>query len=156
MSMIGETRQRYYEDFEREEEFITAARTVTEADVVAYVGLSGDYDPLHTDEEYCRQHSIYGTRIAQGLLGLIIADGLRTRTGIFEHTVIAGLEWTWRFLKPIMIGDTVRAKWKIIDKRVTSKPDRGILFEKVELINQNDLIVAEGEHRKLIRRRNTD
>jgi acyl dehydratase len=156
VASIGESRGRYYEDLKVGEEFVTPARTVTEADIVIYTGLSGDYDPLHTDEEFCKQHSIYGTRIAQGLLGLVIADGLRARSGMFEQTVIAGLEWTWKFLKPITIGDTVRVKWKVVDKRVTDKPDRGILFEAVKLVNQNDEVVAEGEHRKLIRRRNSD
>jgi len=144
---------RYYEDFPIGEVFVTGGRTVTEADVVAFTGLSGDHDPLHTDEEYCRQNSIFGTRIAQGLLGLVMADGLRARSGVFERTVAAGLEWTWRFRKPIMIGDTIHVEWKVIDKRTTSKADRGLLVEAVTLVNQRSEVVAEGEHRKLVRRR---
>jgi acyl dehydratase len=128
-------------------------RTVTESYVALYTSLSGEDDPLHTDEEYYRNQSIYCTRVAPGPLGLAIADGLRFRTGSHEPPVVDGLEWRWRFIAPIKIGDTLRISWEIVRKRETSKADRGILCEAVQLLNQRHEVVAEGEPRRLVRKR---
>jgi acyl dehydratase len=147
-----EQRGKYYEEFVIGEEFESPGRTITETDVLMFAGLSGDYNQIHTDEEYCKQTSIYQTRIAHGLLGLALVEGLKFRVGLFEGTAIASLEWTWRFKAPLLIGDTVRARWKIIKKRDTKKPDRGIIWEHVELINQKDECVAEGEHVVMMQR----
>ena len=88
---------KYYEEFEIGEEFESPGRTVTEADLVMYAGLSGDYNQLHTDEEYSKKYNIYKTRIVHGLYGLSIAEGLKSRVGIFEGTSLASLEWSWKF-----------------------------------------------------------
>ncbi|MDY0094200.1 MAG: MaoC/PaaZ C-terminal domain-containing protein [Candidatus Vecturithrix sp.] len=144
---------KYFEDFVIGEEFRSPGRTITETDVMMFAWLSGDYNQIHTDEEYCKQHSIYGARIAHGLFGLAIVEGLKFRVGICEGTAIASLEWTWRFKNPLLIGDTVHVRWKISKKRETSKPDRGIVWESVQLINQRDEIVAEGEHVVMMQRK---
>ncbi len=143
----------YYEEFVIGEEYESPGRTITETDVVAYAGLSGDYNQLHTDEEYSKKYNIYHTRIAHGLLGLAITEGLKSRIGIFDGTSLASLEWNWKFVKAILIGDTVRVKWKIVNKRETSKPDRGIVWEEVKLVNQRDEIVAEGLHTVMMQRK---
>ena len=144
---------RYYEEFEIGESFRSPGRTITEADVVLYSGLSGDYNQIHTDEEYAKSRTIFGTRIAHGLLGLSLTEGLKSRLGLFEETSLASLEWNWRFKAPILIGDTVHVKWSISDKRETSKPDRGIITEAVSLINQRGEVTAEGTHLVLMKRR---
>jgi acyl dehydratase len=144
---------RYFEDFEIGELFRSPGRTVTEADVVQYSGLSGDYNQIHTDEEYAKERTIFGTRIAHGLLGLSLTEGLKSRVGIFEETSLASLEWTWRFRSPILIGDTLHVEWTIAAKRETSKPDRGIVTEAVKLLNQRGETVAEGEHLVMMKRR---
>lgn len=146
MSETNTERGKYFEDFAVGEEFLTPGRTLTESDVVAYAGLSGDYNQLHTDEEYAKRNSIFGTRIVHGLLGLSIVEGLKFRLGLFEGTSLASLEWTWRFTKPIFIGDTVKVSVRIAEKRMTHKPDRGIVKEEVRLLNQAGETVAEGEH----------
>ena len=143
----------YYEEFVIGEEYESPGRTITETDVVMYAGLSGDFNQLHTDEEYSRTHNIYERRIAHGLLGLSIAEGLKSRLGLFEGTSLASLEWNWKFAKAILIGDTVRVRWKIIKKRETSKIDRGIVWEEVRLLNQKDEPVAEGVHTVMMRRK---
>ena len=142
----------YYEDFEVGDEFESPGRTISETDVVQYAALSGDYNQIHTDEEYARENSIYGTRIAHGLLGLSIVEGLKFRLGLFEGTAVASLEWTWRHLKPILVGDTLRARWRITRKRETKNAGRGIIWEHVELINQRDEVVSEGEHTVMMHR----
>ena len=144
---------RFYEDFAVGDTFESPGRTITESDVVQYAALSGDYNQIHTDAQYAAENSIYGTRVAHGLLGLSIVEGLKFRLGLFEGTAIASLEWTWKYLLPIMIGDTLKARWEITNKRETSKPDRGVIWEHVELVNQKDEIVSAGDHTVMMHRR---
>ena len=143
----------YFEDVEAGFRFETPARTVTEADLVNFAGISGDFNPLHTDERFAA-NSIYGERIAHGALVLSLATGLRQRTGLFDGTLMGLLEIrTWRFLKPVRIGDTIRVVNDILELRETSKPDRGVMVQRVEVVNQQDDVVAAGEFVMLLRRR---
>lgn len=142
----------YFEDFEEGREFMTRSRTITEADVVAFAGLSGDFNPLHTDEEFASK-TMFGTRIAHGLLGLSIASGLINQMGIGEKTVMAFLGMTWNFKGALKFGDTITVHQRVAEKRETSKPDRGILRMAVSVINQNGEVVQEGEHTLMIKRR---
>ncbi|WP_117237812.1 MaoC family dehydratase [Thermus sediminis] len=143
----------YFEDFEVGQRFVTAGRTVTEADIVNFAGVSGDYNPIHTDAEHAKETS-FGQRIAHGLLVLAMLTGLRQRSGHFEGTLIAWLEVrNYRFLKPVFIGDTVHGETEILEKRETSKPDRGILVQRVRVVNQRGEAVHEGEFVTMVRRR---
>jgi len=142
----------YFEDFEMGREYVTRSRTITEADVVAFAGLSGDFNPLHTDEEFAKR-SMFGARIAHGLLGLSIASGLINQTGIGEGTVIAFLGMTWTFKGALRLGDTITVRQRVADRRETSKKDRGILRMAVSVINQHGEVVQEGEHTLMIKRR---
>jgi acyl dehydratase len=143
----------YYEDVEVGFRFETPGRTVTEADLVAFAGVSGDFNPLHTDRVYAAQ-SIYGERIAHGALVLSLATGLRQRVGLFDGTLMGLLEIrSWRFLAPVRIGDTIRVATEIAELRETSKPDRGIMVQRVEVLNQDDALVGSGELVALLRRR---
>lgn len=143
----------YYEDVEVGFRFETPSRTVTEADLVAFAGVSGDFNPLHTDRVYAAQ-SIYGERIAHGALVLSLATGLRQRVGLFDGTLMGLLEIrSWRFLAPVRIGDTIRVATEIAELRETSKPDRGIMVQRVEVLNQDDALVGSGELVVLLRRR---
>jgi acyl dehydratase len=144
---------RYFEDFQVGQRFTTPARTVTEADLVNFAGVSGDYNPIHTDAEFAKT-TPFGQRIAHGLLVLAMLTGLRQRTGQFEGTLIAWLEIrSYRFLKPVFIGDTVHGETEILEKRETSKPDRGFLVQRVRVLNQRGEVVQEGEFVTLVRRR---
>ncbi len=142
----------YFEDFELGQEFLTRSRTITEADVINFAGLSGDYNPLHTDEEFAKK-TIFGARIAHGLLGLSIASGLITQMGIAEKTVIAFLGLTWNFKAALKFGDTISVRQRVIEKRETSKIDRGILRMAISVINQRGEVVQEGEHTLMMMRR---
>lgn len=146
---------KYFEDLVVGEEYVSPGRTVTEADLVIYTGLSGDYNQLHTDEEYCKSTSLYKKRVVHGLFALTLVEGLKSRVGYFEGTSLASLEWRWRFLKPLFIGDTLTVHWSISEKRETGEKDRGIITESVRLLNQNDEVFGEGEHLVLMQRRNT-
>ena len=105
--MFYKVRGRTFEDFAIDEEIISGARTVTEADVVNFACLSGDFHPEHMNEEYARKGPL-GKRIAHGLLIMSMATGLLNQTGAFEGTSIAILEVTVRFIKAVKFGDTAR------------------------------------------------
>jgi acyl dehydratase len=144
---------RFYEDLEVGEEHESPARTITEADIVNFSAISGDWSPVHTDEEYCKQ-TPYKTRIAHGLLGLAAVEGLKQRIPAFaEVRYMASLYWNYKFTGPILIGDTIRIRVKIASKRETKKPDRGIVVEYVTMLNQRDEVVQEGEHGLMALRR---
>jgi acyl dehydratase len=143
--------RRYFEDLEVGEEHESPARTVTETDIVLFAGLSGDYNVLHTDAEFMKK-SVFGERIAHGLLGLAIQAGLFTRaTPAFATLAFVGLRW--RFKAPIKIGDTIRLRARVAAKRETSSPDRGLVTLERRVLNQRDELVQEGETDLLVERR---
>ena len=149
--MSGEDRQ-YYEEIQVGSEYVSPGRTVTEADIVAFAGLSGDYNVLHTDAEFMRT-SIFGERIAHGLLGLAIQSGLGTRAMARPFATIAFLGLRWRFKGPIKIGDTIKVRIAVSAKRETSKPNRGIVVLQRSVTNQRGEVVQEGETEIMVKRR---
>ncbi|MDR7417429.1 MAG: MaoC/PaaZ C-terminal domain-containing protein [Armatimonadota bacterium] len=144
---------RYFEDFDLEETFVTAGRTITEADIVNFSGISGDFAQIHTNEQYA-QHTFFGQRVAHGLLVLAVASGLRIQTGMYEGTLLAllGLE-EWRFNAPVFIGDTVHVRMQTVEKRLASQPGRGIIKHAVEVMNQHGETVQTGRVVLLMRTR---
>ncbi len=143
----------YWEEWEIDQEFVSPARTVTEADVVHFAGISGDYNPLHVNEEFCKD-TIFGTRIAHGPLIYSIAAGLLFQLHLYDDTLIAFLGFdSLKFTKPVKIGDTIHARIKVIVKRETSKPDRGIMKRTLEVVNQHGDVVQEGVQAFLLKRK---
>ena len=143
---------RYYEDVEVGEEFASQTRTITESDVVGFAGLSDDWSELHISEEFARK-SAYGRRIAHGLLGLVITEGLKLRAGADEFAGIASLGWSWDFKGPIFLGDTIHVRGRLRDKRTTKKQGRGIFYLTLQVVNQRGEVVQEGEHRLMVETR---
>ena len=133
-----------FDQFNAGDEWETASRTVTEADIVNFAGLSGDFNPLHTDEEFARG-TPFGGRIAHGVLGLAVATGLANQLGIFEGTTIAVLEMVTRFTGAVRPGDTVNLSLKIAEKKESRKTDRGIIQVAVNLANQRRESVMQGQ-----------
>jgi len=143
----------YWEEWEIGAEFESPARTVTEADIVAFAGLSGDYNPLHVNEEYCRT-TIFGGRIAHGPLVYAIAAGLLFQLHLYDDTLIAFLGFeSLKFTKPVKPGDTIRARIKVLEKRESSNPDRGVMKRRLEVLNQRGEVVQEGIQAFLLKRR---
>lgn len=143
--------ERYYEDAQVGDECISPSFTVTEAHIMAYADLTGDHTPVHIDEDYAKT-TPFGTRVAHGLFGLSIADGLKTQS---EYRFLPGMSlgWTWDFVGPIKIGDTLQVKFRVGSMRTTRKPGWGIVVLPSELINQRGEVVQRGEHRLMIPRR---
>jgi len=152
MAPASEIVPQCFEDIQVGDEYLSPGRTVTEADIVAFAGLSGDYNVLHTDAEFMRT-SIFGERIAHGLLGLAISSGLGTRATPRPFATIAFLGLRWRFKGPIKIGDTIRVRLRVTDKRETSKPDRGIVTIQRSVLNQRGEVVQEGDTEIMVERR---
>jgi acyl dehydratase len=150
--MSHRLRGRTFDEFAVGEDIVSGARTVTEADVLKFAHLSGDFQPEHMNEEYAIKGPM-GARIAHGLLVLSMATGLLNQTGAFEGTSIAILELTVRFVKAVKFGDTIRAIQKILGKKETSKPDRGVLTTGITVLNQDDQTILEAELVVLLYRR---
>lgn len=142
----------YFDDFEVGSKMISASRTVTEADIVIFTGLSGDYNALHIDEEFAKQ-TPYGTRVAQGLLTVSIVTGLQAFMGHVNNTALGLLGVNWKFKKGVVAGDTIRAELIVKEKRETSKQDCGILIRQVNVLNQDNELVSEGELTLLMQRK---
>ena len=143
--------ERYYDDVRVGDVGISPTFTVTADHIMTYADLTGDHTPVHTDEEYAKT-TPFGTRVAHGLLGLSLADGLKTQADL-QFLPGMSLGWTWDFRLPIKIGDTVHVKFHIESMRLTKKVGWGIVVLASELINQKDEVVQLGEHRLMIPRR---
>jgi acyl dehydratase len=150
MSFTPQTpRGLYLEDFEVGQKLVTTGRTITEADIVSFAGLSGDYNQIHTDEEYSRL-SPFGTRVAHGLLGLAIASGLVVQTGIMEGTVLAFREITnWKFIKPVYIGDTIHVVVEVLEIKPMPRLGGGVIDIEFNVENQKDETIMRGTWRAL-------
>ena len=133
-----------YEQFEMGAVYPSQARTVTEADVANFAGLSGDFNPLHTDAEFAKTTPM-GERIAHGVLILAMATGMANRMGIFEGTTLALMEQVTRYKGAVKFGDTIRLEMEVIEKKPTSKPEKGVVKFAVRVKNQRDENVVEGE-----------
>lgn len=143
--------RRYFEEIDAGEQYESPGRTVTETDIVLFAGLSGDYNILHTDAEFMRT-SIFGERIAHGLLGLAIQSGLLTRAAQPWATLgLATLRW--RFKAPVKIGDTIRLRARVLAKRETADPACGLVTLQRTVLNQRDEVVQEGETEMMVERR---
>jgi len=150
--MTEPTRPRgtYFEEFEIGYTVETAPRTITEADVVLFAGLSGDYNQLHTDAEFAKE-TPFGQRIAHGLLVLSVVSGLAQRLGFIEGTVLAFRSIEWKFSKPVFFDDTIRARFEVVEKKEARRLGGGTVDFKVTVLNQNDEPVQRGTWTALIK-----
>jgi acyl dehydratase len=134
----------YFEDMVVGRQWVTSRRTITEADVTAFAGLSGDFNALHVDEVFA-QSGPFGRRVVHGLLVLSIATGLRQQSGVFTGVVRAFAEVrSWTFKRPVFIGDTVLVVTTVIGARPTSKPGQGVVEQRVDVVNQDGDVVQTG------------
>ena len=143
-------RSLYFDDFHIGQKFVSKARTLTEADIVNFAGLSWDHNQLHTDDEYAGR-SQYGKRIAHGLLGVVAHAGLTYQ--LTEDSILALLELNWKFHRPIYIGDTIHVEQMVNKLRESSTGNRGILTLEKEVKNQKQEVVQTGTTTILVAKR---
>jgi acyl dehydratase len=141
----------FYEDAPVGLSLDTEGMVVTESHVVQFAGLSGDFFALHMDDDFARSLGFKG-RVAHGLLGLILVDGLKNRAAQRFHAV-ASLSWQWNFRKPLYPGDRIHGHLTVVDKRLTSRGDRGILTLAIELRNGKGEVLQDGTNVLMVRTR---
>jgi len=150
MAELKTQRGLYFEEYAIGDSVTSAGRTITEADVVNFAALSGDWNAIHTDAVYAA-HEMFGERIAHGLLGLSVASGLAVRLGFMEDTVIAFMGLEWKFRAPIKIGDTIRVRAEVAQLKPMPRLGGGIVTFNVELLNQRDEVTQRGTWSLLIK-----
>ncbi len=148
---MSQPRGLYFEDYNEGLDIVSAGRTVTETDIVQFCMLSGDWNQLHCDTEFAKT-TPFGQRIAHGMLGLSIGTGLGNSMGFIEGTVLAFMGLSWKFVKPIFIGDTIRLRVRLNKKRAIS-PEAGMVVIDAEVVNQRDEVTQKGEWTVLVKRR---
>ena len=142
----------YFGDLPLEKTFVTSGRTITEADVIAFAGLSGDFNSLHVDETFAAS-TPFGGRIAHGLLVLSIASGLSTRLPVLvalQPSLLGMTEVTCRWLAPVRIGDTVRVELTFTAAQRTRSGTRGRVTERRVVLNQDDVTVLDSQWTLLV------
>jgi len=142
----------HFEDFEPGRAFHSASRTITEADVVAFAGLSGDFNPLHTDQTFAEKTPV-GQRIAHGMLSMAVATGLANQMGIFEGTTVALMQQTIQYRGMVRFGDTIRVVMTVKTREDWKKPTVGKVVFDVPVLNQKDEPVVQSEWTLLMARR---
>ena len=133
----------YFEDYELGVKMITRGRTVTEADIVQFGALTGDFNPMHFDAEYMKTHQM-GQRIAHGMLSLSYAVGQAYQLGFMERTVLAFRGLEMKFSLPVFIGDTMRAELTVKELTAMPRLGGGTVVLEVKIINQNHKTVQSG------------
>ena len=149
---VSQTGQLYFEDLPLEQKFVTSGRTITEADVVAFAGLSGDFNSLHVDETFAATTG-FGGRIAHGLLVLSVASGLTTRLPVLhalQPSLLGMTEVTCHWLAPTRIGDTIRVELTFVGAQLTRSGTRGRVTERRLVLNQDDVTVIDSQWTLLV------
>lgn len=133
----------YFEEFEEGVKLITRGRTITESDLVNFAALTGDYNPMHTDAEYC-ENSFMGQRVAHGMLVMSYAVGQAYQLGILERTVLAFRALEVKFSQPVLIGDTIRVELTVTETKAAARLGGGTVKLKFRILNQGDKAVQKG------------
>ena len=134
-------RGQYFDEFAVGDRFQTARRTITQADIVNFAGVSGDFNAPHMDHEFCRTQP-YGEPIAHGPLVFAVSTGLLCQSGLNDGTLVAmlGID-KWRIHAPVKVGDTLHLTMEVIETRLTSQGNRGVVGFRREIVNQRGVAV---------------
>jgi len=151
--MTASSRGLYWEDFEVGQTLVTPKRTITSTDIVNFACLSGDFNEVHTNWEYAKT-TPFGEPIAHGPLVYSIMGGLQYASGVNDGTLLALLQVDkWRMLGPVKHGDTLHMESTVIEKKETSKPDRGTVKFQRRFMKHDGTAVQEMETTLLYRRK---
>jgi acyl dehydratase len=134
----------YFEDYQVGQIHLTRGRTITEADLVQFGSLTGDFNPMHFDAEYMKTH-VMGQRVAHGLLTLSYAAGQAYQLGFMERTVLAFRSLEMKFSAPVMIGDTIRVEIEVKDLKETARLGGGMVTLGIKVLKQDDTVVQKGD-----------
>ena len=143
----------FYEEFEVGQRYETPSRAITAADVDAFVTMTEDVNPLHVDDAFAAEWG-FGGRIAHGPMIVGIAFGLMSRIDFMDGTVLGLLDIGWSFKAAVRPGDTISVIVRVTGKRMTRKPDRGVVDVAIDVVNQHGTLVQAGTAKAMIRRKN--
>lgn len=147
------TPSKYGDDFPVGQVYTTQGLTVTEAHVVSWAGLTGDFYPLHVDAEYARK-SQFGERLAHGPMIFALAVGLVALAGFAGDAAIAWLGVDgMRMRAPVKIGDTIRVTVTVRSHEPTRNPKKGIHVWHYAVTNQRDETVLEFDYKLMFHMR---
>ena len=133
----------YFEEFEVGVVMRTRGRTITEADLVQFAALTGDFNPMHTDAEYSKD-SIMGQRVAHGMLTISYAVGQAYQLGILERTVLGFRGLEMKFSSPVYIGDTIHAELKVAETRAARRLGGGVVALDIRIVKQDGVVAQKG------------
>ena len=140
----------FFEDIELNKVYSSGERVMTDGDIQAFAELSGDFNPLHMDDAFAKAN-LFGQRIAHGLLGLSMASGLKTDEPPLH--ILAFKEVSWKFKRPIFIGDKVHLETKAIEKTDARMPGTGDVLVERKLVNQDGKVTQEGIFTLLVKKK---
>jgi acyl dehydratase len=132
----------FFDDIEVGQQWESLGRTVTEADIVQYAGLSGDFNPIHVDHEFART-TPFRQPIAHGLLIWAISSGLSLYAPPMRTVAFLQIR-DWIFLEPVFIGDTIRIRSSVLEKEARARGRRGVVTWQREIFKQDRKIVQRG------------
>ena len=144
---------RYFEEFEVGRIDTTMGRTITETDLVNFIGISGMFEELFINREYAENQSIFRRRLVPGALTYAIQEGLSVQLGLIHQTGLAFLGLELRIPAPTCVGDTIHVEIEVIEKRETRQPDRGVVTFRHTVKNQRDETVMVADIKRMILRR---
>jgi 3-hydroxybutyryl-CoA dehydratase len=133
----------YFEDFQVGQRMVTRGRTITEADIVQFGSLTGDFNPMHFDAQYMKDHML-GQRIAHGLLTVSYAAGQAYQLGFMEKTVLAFRSMEMKFSIPVYMGDTIHTEITITELKEAARLGGGLVTLEIKIINQDGKTVQKG------------
>ena len=132
----------FFDDVEVGQEWESLGRTVTEADIVNFAGLSGDFNPIHIDHNFAKK-TVFRKPLAHGLLVLSMGSGLGLMFPPMRTLAFISIK-DWKFLEPVYIGDTIRVKATLVEKEERSRGRRGVITWHRQIVNQHNKPVEEG------------
>ena len=138
----------YFDDVEAGQQWESLGRTITEADIVNFAGLSGDFNPIHLDHEFARS-TPFRRPIAHGLLVFSVGSGLGLYSPPMRTLAIMAIR-EWHFKEPIFVGDTIRVRSTVLEKELRGRGRRGVITWGRQIVNQEGKVVQEGVTRTLV------
>jgi 3-hydroxybutyryl-CoA dehydratase len=132
----------FFDDVTVGQEWKSLGRTVTQADIVNFAGISGDFNPIHVDHEFARS-TPFQQPIAHGLLTFSIASGLGLYNPAMRTLAFMSIR-EWNFRDPVRIGDTIHVLTKVLQIEARTRGRRGVITWQKQLLNQAGRIVQEG------------
>lgn len=142
---------RHFDDLSLGDEFVTQGRTISDVENSLWTMFTGDMNPMHVDDEFARDHGVFGGRFPAGLMPVSLASGLTERLGLFAGTGLAMTHQTIDYHAAVLIGDTIHVRLTVIERRASTRRAGGTVTFRYEIVRQNGDLCISGEWGILLR-----